>query len=266
MAMMAKCPYCLGEVLERAQYCSRCGQEIPPDAWTAGRLAPSQSPESYRMRVGHYLKTGWEVFRQYPGGFVGFTLLAIVLSLALDQIPYVGPLINFVITMPLQVGPMIVAARLLQGKKPQFQEFFFGFHYFWPLFLMGLVVALLIVGGALPFAAAFFLMIGEASRGLNIVLLVSVFVLFILSIIVLYWFAPMLAVDRRVNFWPAMEMSRKTVQRNLAGVLGFLGVLVLVAAAGLLCLVVGILVAIPVINGTITAAYADIFGLQSAEY
>jgi len=81
-----------------------------------------------------------------------------------------------------------------------------------------------------------------------------------------YLFAPMIVADRPLEFWTAMELSRKTVQKNYLGVLGFLCVLSLIVLAGLLCLGVGLLVAIPVVSCALAAAYADIFGLRSSEY
>ncbi|MBM4286508.1 MAG: zinc ribbon domain-containing protein [Deltaproteobacteria bacterium] len=142
---MPACPHCGEAVHEGARFCSRCGQEISPGPPAPGGFAPSQSPESYRMKVGEYVKTGWALFKKYPGGFIGFALLSIVLSVALDQIRYLGPLVNFAINMPLQVGPLIVAFRLLQGKNPEFKEFFFGFHYFIQLLLISLVVMVFII-------------------------------------------------------------------------------------------------------------------------
>jgi uncharacterized membrane protein len=75
-----------------------------------------------------------------------------------------------------------------------------------------------------------------------------------------------LIVDRGLDFWPAMELSRHTVNPQWFGYFAFMLLLVLLNLAGVLLLGLGLLVTIPVSFCAVTAAYADLFGLQSKEY
>jgi hypothetical protein len=59
-----------------------------------------------------------------------------------------------------------------------------------------------------------------------------------------------------------MEMSRKTVQRRLVEVFAFIALLSLINLAGALLLGVGLIITVPWTWCTLTAAYADIFGLE----
>jgi uncharacterized membrane protein len=86
--------------------------------------------------------------------------------------------------------------------------------------------------------------------------------LVVIAVLAFYLFAPLLIVERRLDFWPAMEMSRKTVQRRLVEVFAFIALLSLINLAGALLLGVGLLITVPWTWCTLTAAYADIFGLE----
>ena len=128
---------------------------------------------------------------------------------------------------------------MLQGHSPQFGDFFLGFWFFFPLLLTALVGGLLTGGGWLfLIIPGVYLMVG-------------------------YLFAASLVVDRRLDFWPALELSRPTVNPIWFGMFGFFLLLVLVNLLGVIALGVGLLISLPVSSCAVTAAYADLFGLQS---
>jgi uncharacterized membrane protein len=176
---------------------------------------------------------------QYPGGFVGFCLLNLVIQGVLRGIPFVGAVVAFAVTSPLLMGHFIVSAKLLQGQTPEFRDFFKGFQYYLPLLLLSLVAGLFI--------------------GIGTVLLIIPGI----YLAVAYLFASYLVVDRRLDFWPAMELSRHTVTPRWFGYFALLLLLTLLNLAGAIALVVGLLVTIPLSFCTATTAYADLFGLQS---
>ena len=61
------------------------------------------------------------------------------------------------------------------------------------------------------------------------------------------------------SFWDAMEASRKTVTHHWWSVFGLLLLGIPFAILGLVCLGVGILVAMPLIMGALAYAYEDLF-------
>jgi uncharacterized membrane protein len=141
--------------------------------------------------------------------------------------------------MPLSVGFFVVSAKLLQRRPPGFQDFFAGFQFFLPLLLLTIVSPVLII------------------LGLVLLIIPGIFLL------VCYLFASNLVVDRRLDFWPAMELSRRTVQAQWFGFFVFFLLLLLINLAGLLALGVGLLISCPVSACALAVAYAEIFGLQS---
>ena len=76
---------------------------------------------------------------------------------------------------------------------------------------------------------------------------------------VAWLFALPLVVDRRMNFWEAMELSRKIVCKHWFIVFAFLIVYTLVVMAGLIACCIGILVTIPIGLGAWMYAYETIF-------
>ena len=72
-----------------------------------------------------------------------------------------------------------------------------------------------------------------------------------------------LLLDKNLDFWPAMETSRKLVGKKWFAFFGFVLVLGLVNIVGALCVGLGLLVTLPWTVCTMTAAYEDIVGLNS---
>ena len=233
---MPYCPKCGNQLSGSEPHCPACGQptDSPPPL-----LEPSPARTQESLPLGDYVKTGWDLFKQYPGGFVGFCLLYFLIQVALKAIPYVGAVAAVVINTPLLMGNFIVSAKLLHGQPPEFRDFFEGFQYFLPLLLLSLVAGLFI--------------------GIGTILLVIPGI----YLAVAYLFASYLVVDRRLDFWPAMELSRRTVTPRWFGYFAFMLLLALLNLAGALLLGLGLLVTIPLSFCAVTAAYADLFGFQS---
>jgi uncharacterized membrane protein len=232
---MPHCPHCGNEMLEVAKFCPACGRQAiqpPPIPEPSGHTSAS-------LPLGGYLKTGWGLFLNYPWGFIGFCLAYVAIEMVLAFIPLIGRVASFVTGPALLMGSFLVSAKLLQGHAPQFSDFFLGFRFFFPLLLTALVGALL------------------TTIGFLLLIIPGIYLL------VCYIFAYSLVVDRRLDFWAAMELSRSTVNPIWFGMFGFLLLLMLINLAGIVALGIGLLVTIPVTMCTLTAAYADIFGLQS---
>jgi uncharacterized membrane protein len=236
---MPPCRNCNHELTGSELHCPACGQPtgFPPPL---AEPSPGRVPEA--LPLGDYFKTGWGLFKQYHTGFLGFCLLYLVIQLILNSIPVVGKVAAAVVSTPLLMGNFFVSAKLLEGQTPEFRDFFAGFQYFLPLLLLTLVAGLFI--------------------GIGMVLLIIPGV----YLAVAYMFASYLVIDRGLDFWPAMELSRRTVTPRWFGYFAFVLLVALLNIGGALALVLGLLVTIPVSMCAVTAAYADLFGFQSKEY
>ena len=200
--------------------------------------------KNYTVKIGAYISAGLEIFKKNIGGFVGFTIVLILINLILAQINKsaspVGSLISLFISGPLNAGSLIVAFKVLRNRETTFGDFFRGFNHYVPLFMLSLVSGVLILLGCV-----LFLIPG-------------------LYLAVAYAFALPLVLDKKMNFWDAMEFSRKLISKNWFSFFGFMLVLALINFAGVLLLGVGLLVTIPLSVCAIAAAYADIVGLPTS--
>jgi hypothetical protein len=233
---MPQCPNCGNQLTGAEEHCPACGQ---PTNLSLTQTDPSQPSRLQTLPLGNYIKIGWDVFKQYPVGFVVFTLVNIAIHLVLESIPFLGWVVSFAISSALIMGNFIVSAKLLQKQTPVFRDFFTGFYFFLPLLLLSLITSIFII------------------IGLALLIIPGVY------LIVAYLFASCLVIDRRLDFWPAMELSRRTVHPLWFGFLAFTLLLTVINLAGALCLFVGLLVTIPLSFAALAAAYADLFGFQS---
>lgn len=194
------------------------------------------------VNASDYVQKGWEMFKEHIGEFIGFTLIVFAASLVSSKMGAFGSLLFSAVAAPLYAGYSIAAFNLLSGKPFQFSDFFKGFNYFLPLFLAGLASGILVaVGMALLLLPGIYLAVG-------------------------YMLTTFLVIDHRMEFWQAMETSRKIVTNNWFGFFVFALLLFLVNVLGVIALGVGVLVTIPVTSCAVAIAYKEIVGLHSAEW
>ena len=79
-------------------------------------------------------------------------------------------------------------------------------------------------------------------------------------LVVAWMFASILVIDKGLDFWSAMELSRKVVTRHWWKAFGFVLVLLLVNLGGLLLCGLGFLITTPLTLAATVYAYEDIFG------
>lgn len=196
---------------------------------------------NYEIKIGEYIGKGFEVFKQCFGSMVGFFLLTAVITFVLGIIPILGSIATAIIGAPLGAGFTFVGLSVIRRQSYTFKDFFKGFNnkYFLQLFLIS------IVGGAIT-ALGFFLLIIPG-----------------IYIVVAYSFAVQIAIDWELDFWEALETSRKLITKKWLSMFVFLIVLTLINIVGLLLLGIGILFTVPLTICSMLVAYDDILGNRS---
>lgn len=200
---------------------------------------------NYEVRIGDYFSRGWEIFKTYPWGFILYTLIFGIIAAVFGAVGSgdgeapVGSLIFNIISPVLGAGFYIVAFQIARNRPKNFSDFFNGFKKFLPLFLTSLVSGIFIALGLIAFILP------------GIYLAVS------------YMFAPLFVIDKNMEFWSAMETSRKLITKRWWSFFGLAIVLAVLVFAGFLLIGIGALVAIPLATCVLAAAYEDIVGLNS---
>jgi len=212
------------------------GVKVDPD------LFDKQLHTTCSVNVQDYIMQGWEMFRENIGEFTGFTLIIFAVSAVCSVFYSASPLVFSAIGAALSAGYTIAAFRLSSGQPILFNDFFRGFNYFLPLFLAALATSILVtIGFVLLLVPGIYLAVG-------------------------YMFTNFLVIDYRMEFWQAMEMSRKIIARNWFAFFGFALVLLVLNLLGALALGVGLLVTLPVTSCAAAIAYKEIVGLYSSEW
>jgi hypothetical protein len=140
----------------------------------------------------------------------------------------------------LDGGLFVLFLKLIRHEKAEFGDAFSGFSdLFLQLFLAGLISGLL--------------------TDLGVLCCIIPGIIFG----VLWMLAIPLAADRKMDFWLAMETSRKVIWRQWWSffLLALLGIFV--KFLGTLCCFVGYYIAAPVVIGALAYAYEDLFGTST---
>ncbi len=222
------CDRCGTQVADGQQFCSNCGQSIlgPPMAAPGAPIPVWAPPTNVQVSAGHWLGAGWDLVKADMGTYALATLIFFVLN----GVPLIqGALI---------AGFHIYTIKKMTGQPAEFADLFKGFNFFIPT----LVASLLI--GVFTFAGALLCII----PGLVVAAALKFTYLFI--------------VDKRMDFWPAMQASHAIVKQDYFGFTMFLLLAFLVNVLGLLCLVVGLLVTVPMTIAAITVAYKELVGFE----
>jgi hypothetical protein len=173
----------------------------------------------YEVNLRDYLRQGWENFKRYPTGFLGFAMLFTVASqgpLAFARI--FGQLISVFVQVMMMAGLAMVVWKQMQRDPIRFSDFFPDWSTAGRLFLCTIVGLLLIAGG------------------------LFLFVVPGIYLIVAYTFSYMLIVDRGYSAWEALEASRRVVNRNWWKVAGLTGLMLILMVGGMMlfCLALGL--------------------------
>jgi hypothetical protein len=218
----------------------------------------------------------WQLYRNRFGEVFFPTLLVTLAAGGSGSLPFVGVIVSAVITGILYGGLYWYFLKLIRGQKADLGDAFAGFkHNTVQLMIagaiIGIVPALVIFVVGLPFWIPFFATVfgsaatetnpGDILNALSILGVVG-FVIGALAAVFLYllWsFAFPLIMDKGLEFWPAMQLSRKVVWKNLGGMLMLCVLSGLVMFAGLLACGIGILFAAPLVFGAFAYTYEDLF-------
>jgi uncharacterized membrane protein len=225
--------------------------------------------QGYDLNVTECISQGWKILNQNLGSFIGFVFLSVLLyvaSICLCGIPllFYGNLF---------AGFYIVALRIQKRQSVTFENFFDGFRNsnFPQILLATLVIIAITIVLYIPYYAVQLpLSLSNMATTDPVkywsIYCVSVLVLWaaLACISIIYAFAIPFIVDQRIEFWPAMELSRKIVSRQWVSFLLLFFLLGLLNFVGALLCLVGLLLTTPLWFCSIMAAYDQVIGVDDS--
>jgi len=233
----------------------RPAQHSSSTANTCGEaLARELQARDYVLDIGSCLRRGWVLVRGDSWPTVGVTTL-ILLLLHAGGFLFAGPLLG---------GLCLYFLKKIRGEPSSVETLFSGFRIaFMPLFLAGLVgtVACLLVISSIVIPIRLFSggLLGALASSMGLVCLILPGV-FLAGVTIL---TLVLVIDKRLDFRSAFKLSGAAVSRHWGKFLGFMFVLALINAAGIMAGVVGLLVTAPITLSAAIFAYEDIFASAS---
>lgn len=161
---------------------------------------------------------GWELYKREPLLLSGATLIAGILNAVASSIPFA----NVLVYGHLLAGLYMMLIALEGDKKPGIANLFDGYQYFLPILIATVLMSIF------------------TTIGFLLLVIPGVYVA------IVYGFSTLNIVTRSMDFWPAMESSRKTIHAVFWHYAVFAFLILLIIAASAIPFGLGLLVSVPV--------------------
>jgi len=223
------CHHCGTQVAGDAGFCPNCGQPVGAAPALGGTPpGPWTPPAGVQAQTGRWIGAGWALVKT---DFWNYILVAVVSTI-------VSSLLPIVLQGPMIAGFHIFTMKKLTNRRAEFADLFTGFNFFVPTLVATLLISIFVGLGT----------IACIIPGLVIA--------------AMYKFTYLFIVDKRMDFWPAMQASHAIVKQDYFGFTMFLLALAGVNILGFLCCIIGVFVTIPITYAAITIAYHEIVGFD----
>ncbi|MBN1561983.1 hypothetical protein JW998_17150 [candidate division KSB1 bacterium] len=190
-----------------------------------------------QVNLGDWISRAWDMVIADIGSFIILGLIYIAI-IAITSGTVIG---EFFFIGPLSVGFFFVIFEKMRGKDINIGDITKGFSFFIAAILSNILIALFIAVGLI-----FCIIPG-------------------LIIAALYIFTPAFIVEKKLDFWQAMEASRKVVMNHLLEMVIFTLILGLINFAGLLLCGIGLLFTVPLSFAAMAIAYDDLVGIERSD-
>jgi hypothetical protein len=198
----------------------------------AGAYAADLVARAPKLGIGRTIGRSWDLLKGNFWPLVGATFVVLVALGVLMAIPILRILAALLLTGVFLGGIYRYYLRHLRGKTVEFGDAFSGFTLaFVPLMLGGLVSSLL------------------TSVGFVFLILPGVY------LGVAWSFTPLLIIDKKLQFWTAMEVSRRVVTAQWWRMFGLMILAAIIGLLGVLLFGVGIFFTLPITMGCLVVAY-----------
>lgn len=219
------------------------------------------------VRSGEWVSRGWALVRPY---LVTHALIALVVAV-------LSALTIGILAGPLTCGWFMILLRQRRDPayEPQFGDLWKGFEVFGQSFLAWLVIAIVtaVAGGLVGTIAA----VIEAVPVVGQLLAPMTGAVLAVCVMVVFLYVFPLVVDRRMDFWPAIQLSAETTAPEFLPFAGFALILYVLNTIGAALCGIGALITGPVVMAAIAVSYEDVLryvaepseeliGLPGADY
>lgn len=213
----------------------------------------------YHTSISGCLTRGWDGLKPSYWPALGVTLLYLLLSLVIQNLPVIGFVATFVVAPQLTAGIWLYFIRLLRGEEATVNDLFAGFRRGFGqlaqiavLQILALIPLLILVVSVLINQREHGV---EPGTGMKTALLA---VGLVTSVVMFRWqFAHAIVIDRGYGAVEAIKLSWRIIGLRFWTLLGLVLVLGCVATAGALALLIGLVFVMPILFACFVQAYED---------
>jgi len=208
---------------------------------TPEMIAAEYLRRDVQIDISSAISRGWVLVMANLPVLAGATVLAWAIGVGLGFLPIIGWAVGLLLGSVLHAGVLYMFIRRIRGEPVELGDMFAGFNVaLQPLILAGLLVsALTAVGFVLCVLPGIYLAVS-------------------------YIFVLPLVIDKKLDFWPAMEVSRQVVHKNWWPMFLFAIVMLLIVCLGAIACGLGLIIAMPVVFAAAMYVYEDLFGQRGA--
>lgn len=241
---------------------AQAGQGSAPVPPTAAPLKATGNvlEQDYQLDVTRCIGRGWELVKEDLASIIPVTLAIVVVTVAINQ--FIGYFTNAAVQSLIRgnVTPQAIMVVVVGyvASLPIYSVIYAGLFFFLLKKIRGEEAG---VGDAFSgFGSAFGqLAVLGVVKGLLVLVGLAMCVIPGIYLSVVWVFCEPLVIDKKLDFWAAMELSRKLVSKHWLTVFCLLLLSGIVMFGGLLACCVGVLVTIPIGYAAMMFAYEDIF-------
>ncbi|MFA5057802.1 MAG: DUF4339 domain-containing protein [Opitutaceae bacterium] len=200
---------------------------VDPKTYAADLIA--RAP---KLGIGDTIGRSWSLLKGNFWPLVGVTFVVLVVQAVANAIPLLGILASLLLSGVFIGGLYFYYLRRLRGQAVEFGDAFAGFTLaFVPLMLAGLVSSLLTLVGFL------------------LLILPGIY------LAVAWSFTMLLVIDQKLEFWTAMEVSRRVITAQWWRMFGLMILAAILGVLGLLLFLFGVFFTLPITIGSLVIAY-----------
>ena len=204
------------------------------------KLAAEIIARDYQLDIVDCFSRSWNLLKENFWLLVGASAIIFLISVGLDAFGGLGRLVSLVFGFSLWVGLDLVFLKRLRREPADIGTVFSGFSIALVPLILGCLVAHVLT-----------------AIGFLLCILPGIYLL------VAWWmFTPLLILDKGLDFWPALECSRKVVTKHWWTCFALFLLTFFVWIAGFLACGIGMFVTLPIAVGAGVYAYEDIFGAR----
>jgi uncharacterized membrane protein len=217
-----------------------------------------------KLNIRRCLLRGIELILTRPGTLFGCTALAMLIIMFTGMPKHIGIFINVIISGPLYGGLFFVFLRVLRRQSTGIGDLFIGFREFFAPLLLAQVTVTMLTFLSSALAIGFYICT-ELCLDANSILYLPCAILTILGLLppiyfsVCWFFTLMVVVDKRLDYWPAMEFSRNRVRTQWIMTAGLLFISAMIGISGTLFHPVGIFLTFPFFISIVVCVYDELF-------